>query len=111
MISTKPDIRLLGNGGIEIPPYIVSEKLRICMRVAILLAEQVGLGMFTCEMENVNRKTNIFEDWVVLDHFSKCAIVVKEYVVWHEVNDPIGSNDHLLVILVNEQCGNSQEVA
>jgi len=102
MIPTKPDIRLLGNGGIEIPPSIISEKLRIRMRVAILLAEQVGLSMFACEMENINRKTNILEDWVVLDHFSKCAIVVKEYVVWHEVTDPIGLNDHLLVILVSE---------
>jgi hypothetical protein len=81
------------------------------MRVAILLAEQVRLSMVAWEIKNVNCKTNILEDWVVLDHFSKCAIVVKEYVVWHEVTDPIGSNDHLLVILVNERCGNSQQVA
>jgi hypothetical protein len=58
--------------------------------------------VLACEVEDVNSKTNIFKDRVVLDHLAKGAIVIEEDMVWHEVIDTIGANNHFLHDILSE---------
>ena len=58
--------------------------------------------MLACEVEDINSKTNIFKDKVVLDHLAKGAIVIEEDMVWHEVIDTVGVNDHFLCDILRD---------
>lgn len=53
MIATKLHVGLLGNGGIEVPAAIFSNELWKGNRVAIFLAENVGLAVLGSEVENI----------------------------------------------------------
>ena len=62
----------------------------------MFLTKCVGLSVLACKMENIHGEANILEDQVVLYHFAKCAVVIEENMIWHEIVDLIGSNNHFV---------------
>jgi hypothetical protein len=99
LIPTKPAICLLGNGRIEIPLLVTfAKKLRVCNRVAILLAKLVLLTMLAFEMEDVNSECDITEERIISDSLSKGAVVIEENVIWLCARNTVGSLDHLLLV-------------
>ena len=62
----------------------------------MFLTKCVGLGVLARKMENIHSEANVLEDQVVLHHFAECAVVIEEDMIWHEIIDPIGSNNHFL---------------
>lgn len=66
------------------------------MWVVVLLAEGVRFRVLAREVKDVDSETDVFEDWIVLDHLAKSTIVVKENVVGHEPFNAVGANNHFL---------------
>lgn len=62
MIPTQPNICLLCNGRIKVPPTaIFPKKLRKISWIAISLTKFVRDWVLAWKMENINRQTNLFE--------------------------------------------------
>ena len=81
------------------------------MGITILLTEGVGFGVLALEVEDVNRESNVIEEWVIGDHLCQCAVIIIKYMVRLKTRGPIDPLDHFLDdILAREIHSDKEEI-
>lgn len=104
MITTQPDVCLLGDGRVEVPSTIWLFEIFEHPRITILLTPSVGNRVLAGEMEDIDRKANVLEVRVIANNFREMAIVVEEDVVGLERVVGKCSLDKLLYTGMHKYC-------
>ena len=98
VVVSKPDVGLFRDGRVEKPAVRRLQFLEVG-RVAVLLAEDIGIFMLTIEVERVDRQADVVEECVSIGVrvALEQTVVVEEDVVWSEVRVTVCPPNKLLV--------------
>lgn len=95
IVASEPDIGLLSDGGVEVPPSVLTDEFRVGSRITILLTEFVVDAVLACEVKDVDSEPDVLEKGVVFNRKLEAAVIVKQEMLW-AVAELVHALDELL---------------